>query len=58
MDFRCNKNCMLQWICSWCNNFYCDDTCCPYRLKGKPKYLSEKDVAQLYWNILTEKTKK
>ena len=58
MDFRCNKNCMLQWICSQCNNFYCDDACCPYSLEEKPKYLSEKDVAQSYWNILTEKTKK
>lgn len=57
MDFSCDKSCMTQWICSWCRNNYCDDTCCPYRLEGKPKYWSEKNVCEIYWKMLTDKKK-
>ena len=55
MDFSCSKGCMTQWGCSWCYNYYCDDTCAPYRLEGKPKYWSENDVDKKWWNTLTEK---
>ena len=57
MDFSCSKDCITQWVCSWCKNYYCDDTCVPYRLEGKPKYWSENDVDKKWWNTLTEKVK-
>ena len=57
MDFSCGKGCISEWYCSWCHNKYCDDTCCPYRLEGKPTYWSEKDVYKPWWDTLTEKDK-
>ena len=57
MDFSCGKGCMTQWGCSWCHNNYCDDTCDPYRLVGKPIYWSENDVYKPWWDTLSEKEK-
>jgi hypothetical protein len=51
MDFSCGESCMTLWICSWCHNYYCDDTCCPYRLEGKPSYWSEKDYEKSCWDL-------
>ena len=57
MDFTCGNGCMSQWCCSWCYNYYCDDTCAPYILEGKPTYWSEKDVYKSWWDTLSDKDK-
>ena len=56
MDFSCGE-CFEIWNCSWCNNQYCDDICCPYKLEGKPIYWNKNDVDKNWWNSLTEKEK-
>ena len=38
MNYACNE-CMYSWICSWCKNTYCDDTCSPYILEGKVAFI-------------------
>ena len=55
MDFSC-KNCFHIWVCSWCKNRWCDDTCMPFFFEGKPTYWDPKDVWQ--WNTYTKKEQK
>lgn len=57
MDFSCGEGCIEQWGCSWCHNNYCDHIISAYCLEGKPKYWSENDVNEGWWNKLTEKQK-
>ena len=40
MENICSKNCMYQWICSYCKNTFCDDTLVPYIIDNNSGYLN------------------